>query len=84
MIAAYYATVSLLMSATLIAITPYITHDAAIDYLNTQATSTTMSTLAATGAISDEMTIIITNLYKAQLSLSFGLNTGFPALLSNL
>jgi len=73
MIAAYCATVSLLMSTTLIAVTPYITHDAAIDHLNTQAISTTMSTLAATGAAGDEMTITITNLYKAQLSLSFGL-----------
>ena len=84
MIAAYYTTVSLLMSATLITVTLYTTYNAEIDYLNTQATSTTMSTLAATGAAGDEMTIAITNLYRAQLSLSFGLNTGFPALLSNL
>ena len=83
MIAAYCATVSLLVSATLIAATPCTTHDAAIDHLSTQATSTTMSTLAATGAAGDEMTIAITNLYGAQLSLSFGLNAGFPAPLGN-
>ena len=83
MIAAYCATVSLLVSATLIAATPCTTHDAAIDHLSTQATSTTMSTLAATGAAGDEMTIAITNLYGAQLSLSFGLNAGFPAPLDN-
>ena len=65
MIAAYCATVSFLVSATLITITLYITHNAAIDYLNTQAISTTMSILAATGATGDEMTIIIINLYGA-------------------
>jgi hypothetical protein len=83
MITAYYTTVSLLISATLIAVTLYTTYDAAIDHLNTQAISTTMSILATTGAAGDEIIIVITNLYKAQLSLSFGLNTGFPALLSN-
>ena len=83
MIAAYYITVSLLISTTLIAVTLCTTHNTAINHFNTQATSTVMSILAATSAVGDEMTIIITNLYKAQLSLSFGLNTGFPALLNN-
>jgi len=72
MIAAYCATVSLLVSATLIAATLCITHNAAIDYLRTPVTSTTMSTLATASAAGDEITITVTNLYRAQLSLSFG------------
>jgi len=84
MIAAYYTTVSLLASATLIAITLYITHNAAIDHLKTPAISTTMSILATASIIGDEMTIILINLYRVQLSLSFGVNTGFPTLLNNL
>jgi len=84
MIAAYYITVSLFISTTLITVTLYIIYDAVINHFNTQAISTTMSILTATGVTSDEMTIIIINLYKAQLSLSFGLNISFLALLNNL
>jgi hypothetical protein len=83
MIAAYYATVSLLVSATLIVATPCTTHDDEIGHIRTPVTSTTMSTLATASAAGDEMTIAITNLYGAQLSLSFGLNAGFPTPLGN-
>jgi hypothetical protein len=83
MIAAYCTTVSLLMSTTLIVITPCITHDDEIGHIRTPVISTTMSILATASAVGDEMTIVITNLYRAQLSLSFGLNTGFPTPLGN-
>jgi hypothetical protein len=42
------------------------------------------SILAATSDTGLEITIVITNLYKAQLSLFVGLNTGFLSLLSDL
>jgi hypothetical protein len=83
MIATYCATVSLLVSATLIVATPCTTHDDEIGHIRTPVTSTTMSTLATASAAGDEMTIAITNLYGAQLSLSFGLNAGFPTPLGN-
>jgi hypothetical protein len=84
MIAAYYATASLLASATLIATTLCTMHNAKIDHLRTLAILTIMSTLATTSAISDEITIALINLYRAQLSLSFGVNIGFPTPLGNL
>jgi hypothetical protein len=58
-------------------------HNNKIGHIRTPVTSTTISTLATTSAIGDEITIIITNLYRAQLSLSFGLNIGFPTPLDN-
>ncbi|KAF8847360.1 hypothetical protein BDZ45DRAFT_607608 [Acephala macrosclerotiorum] len=68
------------MSETLIVATPCTTHNAAIDHLlSTLGISTAMSTLAATSDTDDEMTIAITNSYGAQVSLSFGLNAGFPS-----
>jgi hypothetical protein len=48
--------------------------------LNVTAASRTVSTSAATTV---DMTIAITNLYGTQLSLSFGVNSGFPTPLCN-
>jgi hypothetical protein len=72
------------VSVDLIAATPCITYDAAlVSPPNTAVTSAAISTLAATSDTGLEMTIAITNLYRAQLSLSFGLNAGFPPPLGN-
>jgi hypothetical protein len=80
MSAVYYVIVSLLVSATLIAATPCTAHDAAIDLLrSTPVTSAAMSTPTATDDTGLQMTIAITNLYGAQLSLSFGLDAGYPS-----
>jgi Na+-transporting methylmalonyl-CoA/oxaloacetate decarboxylase beta subunit len=68
----------------LIAATLCITYDATlVSPPNTTVTLAAISTLAATSDTSLEITIAITNLYKAQLFLSFGLNTGFLPLLGN-
>ena len=86
MTAAYCIVVWLLVSACLIAAKPCDTHDAApISTSNVAATSAAMSTLAAASGTGTgcEMTIAITNSYGAQLSLSFGLNAGFPPPLGN-
>jgi hypothetical protein len=82
--AAYCIIVWLLVSVDLIAATPCITHDAAlVSPPNTAVTSAAISTLAATSDTGLEMTIAITNLYGAQLSLFFGLNAGYPPPLGN-
>jgi hypothetical protein len=67
------------VSVGLIAATPCTTHDAAlVSPYSTAITSAATSTLTATSNTGLEMTIAITNLYGTQLSLSFGLNSGFP------
>jgi hypothetical protein len=72
------------VSVDLIAATLCIIHNALLVSLsNTIVTLAAISTLAATSDTSLEMTIAIINLYRAQLSLSFGLNAGFLPLLGN-
>ena len=71
------------MSTTLIIVTLYITYNNEIGYIKTLITLIIMSILITASAISDEIIIAITNLYKTQLSLSFGLNIGFLTLLGN-
>jgi hypothetical protein len=71
--------------ATLIAIILCTTYDLIIDYLaSTLVTLVAMSTLAATSETKVKMTIVITNLYRAQLSFFFGSNVGFLSLLGDL
>jgi hypothetical protein len=73
------------VSVALITATLCITYNAAlVSPLNTAVTSAAMSTFTATSDTSLEITIAITNLYKAQLSLFFGLDTGYLPLLGNL
>ena len=73
------------MFVNLIAATLCITYDAAlVSPYSTVITSVATSTLTATSNTGLEMTIAITNLYRTQLSLSFGLNLGFLLLLGNL
>jgi hypothetical protein len=68
--AAYCIIVWLLVSMALITTTLCITHDAALVSLpNTAVTLAAMSTFAATSNTGLKMTIAITNLYEAQLSL---------------
>jgi hypothetical protein len=50
---------------TLIVATPYTMYTNEIGHIRTPITSTTISILATTSAIGDEIIIIITNLYKA-------------------
>jgi hypothetical protein len=72
------------MSVALITATLCITYNAAlVSPLNTAVTSTAISTFTATSDTGFEMTIAITNLYKAQLSLFFSLDAGYPPLLGN-
>jgi hypothetical protein len=73
------------VSVALITATLYITYNAAlVSPPNTAVTLATISTFTTTSDISLEITIVITNLYKAQLSLFFGLDTSYPPLLGNL
>jgi hypothetical protein len=68
----------------LITATLYITYNAAlVSPPNTAVTSAAISTFTATSDIGLKMTIAITNLYRAQLSLFFGLDAGYPPLLGN-
>ena len=79
MAAVYFIATSLLVSATLVAATPCTTHAATTASLPSMPiTSVARCTLAATSDQGLEMTIAITNLHGTQLSLSFGLNAGFP------
>ena len=67
------------MSLALTGVTPCVTHDAAIGCLpNTIVSSAAMSVSAASDT-GPYMTIAITNSYGAQLSLSFGLDAGYPS-----
>lgn len=72
------------MFVNLIAATLCITYDAAlVSPYSTVITLAATSTLTATSNTSLEITIAITNLYRTQLSLSFGLNSSFPPPLGN-
>jgi hypothetical protein len=70
----FCAGVSVLTLATLIAAVPCT--DPSTSPV-TSAPGTTSTSVATTSTIAD-MTIAITNLYGTQLSLSFGVNSGFP------
>jgi hypothetical protein len=81
---AYRVIALLIVSATLTTATPCTAHIDALDsHLHTSVTSEAISTLAPTSGTGHEMTIEITNSYGTQLSLSFGLNAGFPSPLGN-
>jgi hypothetical protein len=72
------------VSVALITAMLYITYNAAlVSPPNTTVTLAAISTFTATSDTSLEMTIAITNLYRAQLSLFFSLDAGYPPLLGN-
>jgi hypothetical protein len=72
------------VSVALITATLCITYNAAlVSPPNTTVTLAAISTFIATSDTGLEITIVITNLYKAQLSLFFGLDASYLPLLGN-